>query len=146
MKITKDVILVKSNISVWLSTIHLLSKWRSILLSRWFVESQTEILLLTNFTSLVFFNYLPPCLSFWLSFLLLKIGIYSKHSPYKRHSWHKTDLHIGYKRIKCQCSPHIVTSQLICCVNQLIGFYIRATLTFNGLSSTRIAKQDIYIK
>ena len=101
---------------------------------------------LTNYTSLVFFNYLPPCLSFWLSFLLLKIGIYSKHSPYKRHSWHKTDLHIGYKRIKCQCSPHIVTSQLICCVNQLIGFYIRATLTFNGLSSTRIAKQDIYIK
>ena len=36
------------------------------------MESQTEILVLTNFTSLVIFNYLPPCLSFWLSFLLLK--------------------------------------------------------------------------
>ena len=28
------------------------------------------LLVLTNFTSLVIFNYLPPCLSFWLSFLL----------------------------------------------------------------------------
>ena len=36
------------------------------------MESQIEILVLTNFTSLVIFNYLPPCLSFWLSFLLLK--------------------------------------------------------------------------
>ena len=42
------------------------------LLGRWFVESQTEILVFANFTSLVIFNYLPPCLSFWLSFLLLR--------------------------------------------------------------------------
>ena len=34
---------------------------------------------------------------------------------------------------KCQCCPHIETSQLICTVNQLNGFYIRAKLAFNGL-------------
>ena len=28
--------------------------------------------------------------------------------------------------------PHIETSQLICCVNQLTGFYKRATLTPMG--------------
>ena len=36
------------------------------------MESQTEILILTNFTSLVIFNYLPSRLSSWLSFLLWK--------------------------------------------------------------------------
>ena len=35
--------------------------------------------------------------------------------------------------IKCQCCPHIETSQLICSANQLTTFYMRATLTFNGL-------------
>ena len=34
---------------------------------------------------------------------------------------------------KCQCCPHIETSQLICFANQLTGFYIRVTLAFNGL-------------
>ena len=29
--------------------------------------------------------------------------------------------------------PHIETSQLICCANQGTGFYMRATLAFNGL-------------
>ena len=29
--------------------------------------------------------------------------------------------------------PHIETSQLICSANQLTGFYIRETLTFNEL-------------
>ena len=33
-----------------------------------------------------------------------------------------------------QCCPHIETSQLIYCANQLIGFYMRATLALNGLS------------
>ena len=45
---------------------------------------------------------------------------------------------IGQKLInafKCQCCPHIETSQLICCANQLTGFYMRATLAFNGLMS-----------
>ena len=37
--------------------------------------------------------------------------------------------------IQCQCCPHIETSQLICTANQLIGFYMRATLAFNGLLS-----------
>ena len=36
--------------------------------------------------------------------------------------------------IKCQCCPHIEASQLICCANQLTGFYIRATVAFNGLT------------
>ena len=34
---------------------------------------------------------------------------------------------------KSQCCPHIETSQLICTGNQLTGFYMRATLAFNGL-------------
>ena len=34
--------------------------------------------------------------------------------------------------IKCQCCPHMETSQLICCANQLTGFYMRATLALNG--------------
>ena len=33
--------------------------------------------------------------------------------------------------VKCQCCPHIETSQLICCANQLTGFYIRRTVAFN---------------
>ena len=36
--------------------------------------------------------------------------------------------------IKCQCCPHVETSQLICKANQLTGFYMRATLALNGLS------------
>ena len=31
-----------------------------------------------------------------------------------------------------QVFPHIETSQLICCANQLTGFYMRATLALNG--------------
>ena len=38
--------------------------------------------------------------------------------------------------IKCQCCPHIETSQLICTANQLTGFYMRATLAFNELISS----------
>ena len=38
------------------------------------------------------------------------------------------------KPIKCQCCPHIETSQLICCPNQLTGFYTRATLALNKLN------------
>ena len=36
--------------------------------------------------------------------------------------------------IKCQCCPHIETSQLTCTENQWTGFYIRETMTFNGLT------------
>ena len=35
--------------------------------------------------------------------------------------------------LKCQCCPHIETSQLNCTANQLNGFYISATLALNGL-------------
>ena len=38
---------------------------------------------------------------------------------------------------KCQCCPHIETSQLICTANQLTGFYTRATITLNGLRGRR---------
>ena len=34
--------------------------------------------------------------------------------------------------------PHIETSQLICCANQLTDFHMRATLVFNGLNSSKI--------
>ena len=34
------------------------------------------------------------------------------------------------------CCSHIETSQLICCPNQLIGFYVKATLALNGLKKT----------
>ena len=37
------------------------------------------------------------------------------------------------KPIKYQCCPHIETSQLICCANQLTGFYIRAPMALNEL-------------
>ena len=40
---------------------------------------------------------------------------------------------MGDSPIKCQCSPHIETSQLICFANQLTGCYMRATLALNGL-------------
>ena len=45
------------------------------------------------------------------------------------HSYNKED-----QPIKCQCCPHIETSELICCANQFTGFYIRATLALNGLN------------
>ena len=41
---------------------------------------------------------------------------------------------------KYQCCPHIKTSQLICCANQLTGFYIRATLALNGLIAVTFLK------
>ena len=40
--------------------------------------------------------------------------------------------------IKCQCCPHIETSQLICYLNQLTSFYMTATLAFNGLNPQNI--------
>ena len=44
--------------------------------------------------------------------------------------------------------PHIETSQLICKANQLTGFYMRATQSFNGLSEhfkfKQFADSDIY--
>ena len=42
--------------------------------------------------------------------------------------------------IKCRRYRHIETNQLICCVNQLPDFCMRATPAFNGLSAfTRTA-------
>ena len=45
--------------------------------------------------------------------------------------------------IKCQCCPHIETSQLICTANQLTGFYIRATLALNGLNTYDFCKINL---
>ena len=41
-----------------------------------------------------------------------------------------------FQSIKYQCYPHIETSQLICCANQLTGFYMRPTLALNGLNTS----------
>ena len=46
------------------------------------------------------------------------------------------DLH-KINSIKCQSYTHIETSQLICTASRLTGFYMRATLAFNGLSLIR---------
>ena len=48
-----------------------------------------------------------------------------------------------YKPIKCQCCRHIETSQLICIANQFAGFYVRATLAFNG--PIDLSQSDIQI-
>ena len=45
---------------------------KSILLSRWFAESQTEISVFKQFHTFAYFNSLSPSFSFWLSLLLLK--------------------------------------------------------------------------
>ena len=43
--------------------------------------------------------------------------------------------------IKSQCCPHIEKSQLICRANKLTGFYMRTTVTLNGLSNdSRVCK------
>ena len=42
-------------------------------------------------------------------------------------------MNIFSQPIKCQCCPHIETSQLIGPGNKLTGFYMRATLALNGL-------------
>ena len=38
-----------------------------------------------------------------------------------------------HRLIKRQSCHHIETSQLICSANQLVGFYMMATLAFNAL-------------
>ena len=43
------------------------------------------------------------------------------------------------------CWPYIETSQLICCVNQLTGFYMRATLALNGFIKHWI-QNGIFVK
>ena len=50
-----------------------------------------------------------------------------------RQSAFSLERYVFVEPIKCQCCPHIETSQLICCAHQLTGFYMRETLTFNGL-------------
>ena len=40
-----------------------------------------------------------------------------------------------FKPIKSQCCRHIENSQLFCCTNQMIAFYVRAALGFNGLNT-----------
>ena len=44
-----------------------------------------------------------------------------------------TNLFQLVETIKCQCCPHIETSQLIHTANQLTRFCMRATLAFNAL-------------
>ena len=51
--------------------------------------------------------------------------------------WRKALDQSDVESIKCQCFPHIETSQLNCTGNQLTGFYMRTTLALNGLNSRR---------
>ena len=58
----------------------------------------------------------------------------SVRKPNKYTNFQKVCYPTGYiKVIECQCCPRTETSQLICCANHLTGFYMRATLAFNGL-------------
>ena len=50
--------------------------------------------------------------------------------------WRKALDQSDVESIKCQRCPHIETSQLKYTVNQLTGFYMRATLALNGLNSS----------
>ena len=43
----------------------------------------------------------------------------------------------NFKPTKCHCCLQIETCQLICSINQLTGFYMRATLAFNGLKMSQ---------
>ena len=56
-------------------------------------------------------------------------------SHLKNNSYNYKRLKICFKYwpTKCQNYPHIETSQLVCTVNQLSGFYMRVTLAFNKL-------------
>ena len=49
----------------------------------------------------------------------------------KLRKFEVVEFNLTHKR---QCCLHIETSQLICAANQLTGFYMRATLAFNGLT------------
>ena len=49
----------------------------------------------------------------------------------------------SHSPIKCQCCPHIETSQLICYANQLTGLYMTTTLVFNELISYQYL--EIYV-
>ena len=66
--------------------------------------------------------------------LLLLIQKLISFELFQRNLW--VNIYQHYPKtspIQCQCCLHIETSQLICCANQLTGFYMRATtLTFNG--------------
>ena len=50
------------------------------------------------------------------------------------------------QHIKCQCCPHVETSQLICCGNQMTAFYMWATLVFNGLTDqTKLHTEQTFL-
>ena len=59
-----------------------------------------------------------------------------------------------YLNTTCQINPlnkccfHTETSQLICCANQLTGFYMRAILALNGLNPVTVSenKSDTVIQ
>ena len=70
--------------------------------------------------------------------------IYWKHQLFS-NGQKMNDADKKIKLIKCQCCPHIETSQLICTANQLTGFSMRATLAFNGLiHNGNLSDQPVY--
>ena len=64
---------------------------------------------------------------------LKKLKLYRKLVPETVRNIH---IIIYISPLNASVCCHIETSQLICCANQLTGFYMRATLTFNGLTSS----------
>ena len=65
----------------------------------------------------------------WMFLWWLHTSLFLCSNVLKSLVWPLTDF-------KCQCCPHIETSRLICRANQLTGFYMRATMALNGLSTT----------
>ena len=68
--------------------------------------------------------------------IIIKIGVRNLQSEGQISYRHGNDF--LHQPIKFQCCPRIETSQLISYVNQLTGFYMRATLAFNGLITKRV--------
>ena len=62
-----------------------------------------------------------------------KFRISTDHEPLKKEIQRDQNTSKIIRPIKCQCCPHIETSELIYTATQLACFYMRATLAFNGL-------------
>ena len=74
----------------------------------------------------------PTCFKSTMN-LSKEIDILNQNLFVAKRKAYGLDLNAASLIHKCQCCPHPETSQLICTANQLTGFYMRVTLTLNGL-------------
>ena len=80
----------------------------------------------------------------WWSLRVVPAGNKAKRLSLVNHTTktihdHHHHHHHHYHHIRnISCCPHVETGQLICCANQLTGFYMRATLAFNGFIIPRM--------